>query len=124
MPIKTKSNLFPLLLVLYEISMYLSNDMYLPALPDMMKELDLSIQQAQLTLTTWFVRTASLPLVMGVVSDRYGRRSVLLCGGVIYILMSIVCAMTTNVHTLLIARFIQGATVPSMMVAGYACIHE
>ncbi|MBX3708160.1 MAG: multidrug effflux MFS transporter [Gammaproteobacteria bacterium] len=124
MPSKIKPLFFPLLLVLYEISTYLSNDMYLPALPDMMRELRLSTQQAQLTLTSWFAGSASLPLVMGVISDRYGRRLVLLWGGVFYILATIVCAITVNAHVLLIARFIEGAAIPSMMVSGYACIHE
>lgn len=121
---KIRPLLFPVLLVLYEIATYLSNDMYLPALPDMMRDLDLTTKQAQWTLTTWFVGSASLPLVMGVVSDRYGRRLVLLTGGVVYILSTVVCALTTDAESLLIARFIEGAAIPSMMVAGYACIHE
>lgn len=121
---QSKPLLFPILLVLYEIATYLSNDMYLPALPDMMKDINLSLQQAQLTLTTWFVGAASMPLIMGVVSERFGRRPVLLIGGVIYILATIACAITSNNHFLLIARFIEGAAIPSMTVAGYACIHE
>ena len=76
MTIKKKSIIFPILLVLYEIATYLSNDMYLPALPDMMRDLSLTTQQAQWTLTTWFIGSAFLPLVLGVVSDRYGRRPV------------------------------------------------
>ncbi|VVC76952.1 Multidrug transporter MdfA [Aquicella siphonis] len=124
MTAKIKPLLFPFLLVLYEIATYLSNDMYLPALPDMMRELNLSMKQAQWTLTTWFVGSASLPLVMGVISDRYGRRLVLLTGGVIYTLATVVCALTTNANSLLAARFVEGAAIPSMMVAGYACIHE
>jgi Bcr/CflA subfamily drug resistance transporter len=121
---KTKPLLFPILLVLYEIATYLSNDMYLPALPDMMRDLGLSTKQAQWTLTSWFVGSAVFPLVLGVISDRYGRRPVLLTGGIIYILATILCAITTDNHSLLIARFIEGAAIPSMMVAGYACIHE
>ena len=101
---KIKPILFPLLLVLYEIATYLSNDMYLPALPDMMRDLGLSTKQAQWTLTTWFVGSAALPLVLGVVSDRYGRRPVLLIGGLIYILSTMVCAIATSSHGLLIAR--------------------
>lgn len=121
---KSSSLLFPILLVLYEIATYLSNDMYLPALPEMMTDLGLSIQEAQLTLTTWFVGSASMPLIMGVISDRYGRRPVLLVGGIIYIFSTIVCAITTSVSVLLMARVIQGGMVASVLVPGYACIHE
>lgn len=124
MTTQTKSLIFPILLVVYEVATYLSNDMYLPALPDMMRDLSMSPQQAQWTLTTWFIGSAALPLVLGVVSDRYGRRPVLLQGGMIYILATIACALSRNPHQLLLARFIEGAAIPSMMVAGYAAIHE
>lgn len=124
MKTKPQSLIFPILLVMYEIATYLSNDMYLPALPDMMRDLSLTSQHAQWTLTTWFIGSAVLPLVLGVVSDRYGRRPVLLWGGVVYILATMACALASNANHLLIARFIEGAAIPSMMVAGYASIHE
>lgn len=116
--------IFPVLLVIYEIALYLSNDMYLPALPDMMKTLHLSPKQAQLTLTMWFLGSSAMPLVIGVLSDRFGRRPALLGGGIIYILATVVCALATNLYTLLIARTLQGGMVPTMLVPGYACIHE
>lgn len=121
---KKASLTFPLLLVLYEIATYLSNDMYLPALPQMMRELNLTIQQAQLTLTTWFAGQASMPLLLGVISDRYGRRPVLLIGGVIYIVATVVCALTSHFAILMAARAVEGGMVASMLVSGYACIHE
>lgn len=124
MTTQPKLLLFPLLLVFYEIATYLSNDMYLPALPQMMSELDLTTHQAQYTLTTWFLGQASMPLLMGIISDRFGRRPVLLVGGIIYILATILCALAADATTLLIGRFIEGCMVASMLVSGYACIHE
>ena len=119
-----KSFFIPLLLVSYEIATYLSNDMYLPALPQMMADLSLTLKQTQLTLTTWFLGSASMPLVAGILSDRYGRRPVLLWGGIIYILASLLCALANNIPVLLLARLLQGAMVPTMLVPGYAVIHE
>ncbi len=116
--------LFPIMLVLYEIATYLSNDMYLPALPQIMRDLDLSDKQAQLTLTIWFLGSASMPLIMGAISDAYGRRFVLFGGGIIYITTTIICAMTHDEITFLSARFVQGGMVSTMMVSGYAAIHE
>jgi Bcr/CflA subfamily drug resistance transporter len=116
--------LFPILLVVYEISVYLSNDMYLPALPNMMHDLQISATQAQLTITMWFIGAASTPLVMGALADHFGRRSTLLTGGMIYVFATIICALAVNESTILIPRIIQGAMISSMMVAGYACIHE
>jgi Bcr/CflA subfamily drug resistance transporter len=121
----TKTSLiFPLLLVFYEIVIYLSNDMYLPALPQIMENLGMSSTQAQTTLTFWFAGAAFFPIFMGVAADSYGRKKTLLTGGIIYILATVVCAITMNLQLFLIARFLEGAIIPSMMVAGYACIHE
>jgi Bcr/CflA subfamily drug resistance transporter len=121
---KTPALLFPLVLACYEFSTYLSNDMYLPALPDMMREMFLSTQQVQFTLTTWFIGLASMPLFLGILSDRFGRRPILLGGGIFYVISTIICALTSNYHMLLIARFIEGGMTSSMMVAGYAVVHE
>lgn len=118
------NKLFPFLLVLYEIATYLSNDMYLPAVPQMMIDLQLTMAEVQLTLTVWFAGLAAFPLILGVISDRFGRRPVLLIGGVIYILALVISALTSDFYVLLLARFIQGGMTASMMVAGYACIHE
>lgn len=115
---------FPILLVFYEIATYLSNDMYLPALPQMMRELSLTTEYAQLTLTTWFLGQASFPLITGVLSDRFGRRPILLIGGLIYIATTIYCAVADNFYALFIARFLEGGMVATMLVPGYSCIHE
>ena len=122
---KTKITwLFPILLVVYEISVYLSNDMYLPALPNMMRDLQISSTQAQLTITMWFIGAACTPLVMGALADHFGRRPTLLTGGIIYVFATIACAVAVNESTILIPRLLQGAMISSMMVSGYACIHE
>lgn len=116
--------LFPLLLVFYEMVTYLANDMYLPALPAIATEFMASNAHAQLTLTAWFLGSVSMQLILGPVSDRYGRRPVLLVGGLIFILSTVACAVAPDLITMCIARFIQGSTVCSVLVAGYASIHE
>lgn len=116
--------LFPIALVLYEIATYLSNDMYLPALPMLEHDLHISQALAQYSLLTWFLGSASIQLIMGPLSERVGRRSVLLTGGVFFVISSLVCALTSNIIVLLIARFVQGAIICSMVVPGYATIHE
>ncbi len=116
--------LFPFLLVFYEITNYLANDMYLPALPSLATDLGITPHLAQQTLTTWFLGSASLQLFLGPLSDRLGRRPILLGGGAVFILSTIVCAMTTNINILLTARFFQGCAVCSIGTAGYSSIHE
>ncbi len=116
--------IFPILLVLYEMATYLSNDLYLPALPIIMQELHISSTLAQMTLTAWFLGSASMQLVLGPISDRFGRRPILLWGGVVFVLASLGCGLANNISLMLISRFFQGAVVCSVVVAGYASIHE
>lgn len=116
--------IFPLFLALYEIAVYLTNDMYLPALPQMTESLNITREVAALSLTTWFMGSASMQLILGPVADHFGRRSVLLSGGLFFVLASLICAITNNILLLLIARFIQGCVIAAVVVPGYASIHE
>lgn len=116
--------IFPFLLVFYEITTWLSNDMYLPALPQIMSDLNTSHGLVQLTLTTWFLGLGTMQPILGPVSDRYGRRPILLWGGLVFVISTIVCALSSNIHVLLVARFIQGVATCSVTIAGYASIHE
>lgn len=116
--------IFPLLLVCYEIINCLANDMYLPALPSMIHDLGINTRLAQQTVTAWFFGASSLHLLLGPVSDRFGRRPVLLIGGILFTTATWICALTSNINVLLIARFIQGAVVPTLGTAAYASIHE
>lgn len=122
--IKQASLLFPMLLVCYEVITYLSNDMYLPGLPALMQDFNISQDLAQYTLTLWFLGSASMQLIVGPLSDRFGRKLILLSGGVLFILSSFLCAITTDINWMLLGRLIQGCTVCSVVVAGYAAIHE
>lgn len=116
--------IFPLALVFYEIGTYLSNDMYLPSLPVLAKDFAAGDDFANRTLTVWFLGSASMQLIIGPLSDRFGRRMVLLSGGLLYIFSTLLSALTSHSTLMLIARFIQGSTVCSVTVAGYAAIHE
>ncbi|CAN5286508.1 MFS transporter [soil metagenome] len=117
-------NRFSLFLCLFEIAIYLSNDMYLPALPQIMHELNISSSLVQFTLISWLLGTTSTQLLLGPISDRYGRKPLVLIAAVTFIISSIVCAFSYNITILLLGRFIQGCTVCAISVAGYAAIHE
>ena len=116
--------LFPLSLVFLEIGTYLANDMYLPGLPTISEQLGISQDQAQYTLLVWFLGSGSLQFLTGPISDSLGRRVVLLSGAILFCLSSLVCAMTSNLTLLLIARFIQGSAICAIVVPGYAAVHE
>lgn len=115
---------FPLLLLCYEIINYLANDMYLPALPSLISDLDIDTGLAQQTVTAWFFGASSLHLLLGPFSDRFGRKPVLLIGGMLFTTATWACAFASTTSVLLIARFIQGGVVSTLGTAGYASIHE
>jgi DHA1 family multidrug/chloramphenicol efflux transport protein-like MFS transporter len=119
-----KYAVFPLFLVLLEMAMYLSNDAYLPALPDIQHTFATTVMLTQLTITVMMLGNCSTQLFLGPLSDHVGRRPILLTGGFIFVLATLLCAIAPDINILLIARFIQGACLPALFIAGYATIHE
>ncbi|MFI7026089.1 multidrug effflux MFS transporter [Micromonospora sp. NPDC049900] len=86
----------------------LSLDTYLPAFPEMARDLSASQAQIQLSLTTCLVGMALGQLVTGPLSDRWGRRLPVLIGVGAYVVMSLACAFAPSAETLAALRFAQG----------------
>ena len=84
---------FPLDLVLLEIVVYLSQDMYLPALPRVQHSFGVGQSAAQLSIAAWSLGAALVQLLAGPLSDRLGRRAMLLAGVVAFVLASAACAL-------------------------------
>jgi DHA1 family bicyclomycin/chloramphenicol resistance-like MFS transporter len=83
-------------------------DLYLPVLPALAAELDAATWVAQLTVTACLFGLAVGQLVAGPLSDRFGRRRPLLIGVSLYILTSVLCAVSPSIEILVIVRFLQG----------------
>lgn len=115
--------LFPLFFVLYEMASYLSNDAYLPAMPLIKEHIHTSEILVRDSLTSWFLGGCMVQLLIGPLSDYFGRRKVMLLGGIVFVLSTIACALATNIHMLIWMRFIEGSTIATMAVSGYATIH-
>jgi DHA1 family bicyclomycin/chloramphenicol resistance-like MFS transporter len=86
----------------------ISMDLYLPVLPALTAELRSATSTAQLTVTACLLGLALGQLVAGPLSDRFGRRRPLLVGVVAYVAVSLLCALSPTVETLIAARFVQG----------------
>ncbi|MGO1258390.1 MAG: MFS transporter, partial [Brachybacterium sp.] len=71
----------------------LATDMYIPAFPEVAEELGSTASMMQLTITAFFLGTASGQIVAGPLSDRMGRRIPLLIGIVLCLVASIGCAL-------------------------------
>jgi DHA1 family bicyclomycin/chloramphenicol resistance-like MFS transporter len=85
----------------------MSLDLYLPSLPQIGERLHATAGQTQGTVAAFVFGMAVGQLFYGPASDRLGRRPPLLLGIGIFIAASVVCALATNIETLLAARFVQ-----------------
>ncbi|ABA88042.1 membrane protein, major facilitator superfamily [Syntrophotalea carbinolica DSM 2380] len=86
----------------------LSTDLYLPALPHVVKTLQSNQTLVNLSLSLFLISFALGILVWGPVSEKYGRKPILLIGLTLYTLGSAGCALSGNVTMLIIARVVQG----------------
>ncbi|WP_024614085.1 multidrug effflux MFS transporter [Clostridium sp. Ade.TY] len=85
----------------------MSTDLYLPALPNMVNTFNTDISTLNLTITFFFIFYAIGMLFWGPLSDKYGRRKILLIGMTFYCIGSLLCANSGSVETLIISRIIQ-----------------
>ena len=86
----------------------LTTDMYLPSLPDIVRQLSASTAQGQLTLSAYLVGFAVGQIFYGPVSDRHGRKIVIVGALALYALATLACAVSTSIEMLIVARALQG----------------
>ncbi len=98
--------------------------LYLPSLPSIADALGTTTSHAQLTMTVYFAGFAAAQLMVGPLSDRYGRRPVLLGGVGLYVAASLVCAMAQDIDSLIVARFFQALGACSGQVIGRAIVRD
>ena len=116
----------PLLLVLASLAAFapVATDLYLPGFPAMGEALDTGPSGVQLTLTTFLVGLAFGQLVMGPLSDRYGRRRPLIASATVCVAASVACAVAPSLPVLVVARLVQGFSGAGGMVIGRAVISD
>ena len=102
----------------------LSIDMYLPALPQLARDLSAGAVPAQLTLTACVAGLALGQVVAGPLSDALGRRRPLLIGLAAYAAASLLCAVAPTIQTLIALRLVQGAAGAAGIVIGRAIVRD
>lgn len=101
-----------------------TTDLYLPALPALTASFGAPVAQAQLTLTTLLLAFGASQLVWGPVSDRFGRRPVLLAGLAAYTVASVGCAMAPSMALLIVWRTVQGAAMGAAVMGARAIVRD
>ncbi|TDS17193.1 multidrug effflux MFS transporter [Sphingobacterium paludis] len=126
MPRQQTSNRTVILLILGLLSAVgpFSIDMYLPAFQTIANDFDISVDQVQLSLTSFFIGIAFGQLIYGPLLDKYGRKKPLLVGLLIYIVATLLCIMTRDIEHLIALRFLQALGSCAGMVASRAMIQD
>ncbi|GGE29913.1 Bcr/CflA family drug resistance efflux transporter [Agaricicola taiwanensis] len=107
MPLRPETFALTALLSMLTAMNPLSIDMYLPSLPILTQELGATPAEGQLTLSIFLAGFAVGQIFYGPLSDRYGRKPLLLAGLVIFAAASVICASVTSIEGLIAARFLQ-----------------
>jgi DHA1 family bicyclomycin/chloramphenicol resistance-like MFS transporter len=102
----------------------LSVDTYLPSLPDIGRELAAPPAQVQLTISFYLVGFALGQIVYGPLSDRHGRKPVLLAALVLFSTAGLACAFASSIHALIIARFFQAFGGAGAVVLARAIVRD
>jgi len=102
----------------------ITTDLYLPALPALTESFGASVAQAQLTLTALLLAFGSSQLVWGPLSDRYGRRPILLWGLGAYVLASLASVLAPSMALLILARIVQGAAMGAAVMCARAIVRD
>jgi len=102
----------------------LSTDMYLPALPAIGAHLGASTADVQLTLSVYLIGFAVAQLIVGPLSDRAGRRPVLVGGLIVFVLTSIACLLSNTIILLIVARFFQALGACTGAAVGRAVVRD
>lgn len=102
----------------------LATDLYLPALPGLTQDLGATMAQAQLTLTGLLLAFGTSQLVWGPLSDRFGRRPILLVGTCGFVMASIGSALSPRIEVLLVWRILQGAAMGAGVMGARAILRD
>src|SRR5688572_26663389 len=101
-----------------------SIDMYLPAFPDIAKDLHTDVSQVMLSLSSFFIGISVGQLIYGPLLERFGRKRPLYFGLTLYLLASIGCALATSVDALIMFRLVQALGSCVGMVASRAIVRD
>ncbi len=101
-----------------------TTDLYLPALPALTEGFGAQMPQAQLTLTAMLLSFGTSQLAWGPLSDRFGRRPILLTGVWAYTLTALGCTLAPTIETLILMRCLQGVAMGAVVMCARAIVRD
>src|SRR6266404_6305639 len=101
-----------------------ASTIYVPSIPAIASALETSVARVQFTFVGYLLAFAVSMLVLGPVSDRYGRKRTMIFGVALSALSSVACAFSPTIEFLIAARIVQGIGLSGGMVVGRATIRD
>jgi DHA1 family multidrug/chloramphenicol efflux transport protein-like MFS transporter len=108
---------------MYEFGTYASNDMIMPGMLNVVNEFHAPVEYVSLSLTVYILGNSLLQLFLGPLSERYGKRIVILIGVTLFMIFTIFLVMASNILEFMFGRLLQGSSV-AYVAMGYALVHE
>lgn len=115
---------FPVGIITLLVIAFMSNDLFIPSMPELATSLGVSANVIQNAIAIWFYGSMTLQVVLGPISDQYGRKPILLVSSIVLIAASFLCAFSHDIVTFFVGRFLQGVGVSGIMVTAFAALHE
>ncbi|MDR3477655.1 MAG: multidrug effflux MFS transporter [Gammaproteobacteria bacterium] len=112
------------LLIIFNFIANLANDIYLPSMPNLTEVFQTTSGTLQFTMSAWFAGVALPQLFFGPLSERIGRRPVILGGGICFIIATAFAALAINIESLIISRFFQGVGVCCLNVTSFSILTD
>lgn len=116
--------LFPLALVLFEFAVYLGNDLIQPAMLGVTRDFGVSSSWAPSSMSFYLLGGGCIAWLMGPLSDRIGRKKILLAGALFFAVTCLLILFTQNIQNFLGLRFLQGMGLTVISAVGYAAVQE
>ncbi|HBP31614.1 MAG: MFS transporter [Advenella sp.] len=116
--------LFPLAMVLYELSAYIGNDMVQPAMLTITAEYGVDDAWVASSMSLYILGGACLTWLIGPLSDRYGRRPIMLAGVMYFIATNFLILLAPTIEWFMLLRFLQGMGLCFIAAVGYVSIQE
>jgi DHA1 family bicyclomycin/chloramphenicol resistance-like MFS transporter len=102
----------------------LALNIFMPSMPRIAEEFGVPYGTVQYALTLYLVAIASSQLFIGPISDRFGRRPVMLGGMLLYLVATAICALSQNIETLIFGRMLQAVGGSTGLVLGRAVVRD
>lgn len=115
---------FPFLLIFSAVAAAMEIELSLPSFPDIARAFSVSEEVIEGTISLNFLGFCVSALFYGPLSDRFGRRPILLLGTVLFLIGSICCSLAPTIEMILFSRFIQGLGAAGSFVVVFTMISD